>query len=794
MYQDHLVYNISFDIAGLIVVLSVLLIHLLTYRFSSRNNRIFRIFLYVSALTGIMDIATSYTISYSQSVPDYLNIVLLIIYQISAFMASYLGMLFIFSCIGLDSKLHRHIDYAVFLFYGIVILVNTQINLVFTFRNHEYIKGPMFQLSHYISLFFVLQAGVVLLKYRKRFTSQQFIMNAFYVIIPLSAAFIQVHDNYNLMTFFAGSVASLFMVFSLETMDYQVLQETLGELRIALHEVEKAKEGEMQANRAKSEFLARMSHEIRTPINGILGMNSMILKESRNPDVYDYASNIYSAGQGLLSLINDILDISKIESGKMEINTAPYRLRSVVNDCYHMVALRAKDKGLYLKTKVSPDLPSVLLGDEVRIRQIIVNLLNNAIKYTQEGGVTFTVSGRREEREGQDILSLIVSVSDTGIGIHEEDQEKIFKEFRRVDVEKNKNIEGSGLGLRITAQLVELMFGTISVESAYGNGSTFTVTVPQRIKNVEKVGEVDPIQMGRKETFSLGKRCLIAPSLKLLVVDDVALNLKVVAGFLKHSLARIDMVRSGEECLKKVVEEKYHIIFLDHMMPEMDGVETYWKMRTLKDSKNLETPVIMMTANAIIGAREEYLRLGFQDYLSKPVVEDELIGMIAKYVDPALISWVENSSKRGKNDIRKDTSSDKASMPAEKKSAKKSDIEGGEEEEWFSRLDFLDTENALLYCDHNKEFYHELLSAYMTEDRSQAMQGLFEREDWKNYGIQAHSAKSTARIIGATEVSEMAKDLEMAAKSGDIKTIKQEHDGFVKACTELQERLIQALK
>lgn len=398
--------------------------------------------------------------------------------------------------------------------------------------------------------------------------------------------------------------------------------------------IEKEKQQAIYANEAKAQFLANMSHEIRTPINAILGLDQMIIEESSEEDIRGYAMDIRNAGKTLLALINDILDFSKIESGKMEIIPTEYDLASMISDCYNMVNKRAKDKGLEFRIENDKDLPSGLYGDEVRVRQVIINLLTNAVKYTKEGSIVMSVRGRTMD-DGR--LCLCVSVKDTGIGITKEDCAKLFESFQRVDQKKNRNIEGNGLGLAISMQIVKLMNGTIDVESEYGKGSVFRVELPQGIIDDTRLGDLSENINSAKRKEVQEKDMLLAPEGKILVVDDADLNLKVFCGVLSQTKLQIDTAISGKEALDMICEKEYHIIFLDHMMPEMDGIETLHAMKQKKASVNADTPVIMLTANAVAGMRDMYLDEGFTDYLTKPIQLDLLKAIIRKYLPDELI-------------------------------------------------------------------------------------------------------------------------------------------------------------
>lgn len=367
-------------------------------------------------------------------------------------------------------------------------------------------------------------------------------------------------------------------------------------------------------NKAKTVFISNMSHEIRTPINAVLGMNEMIIRETADENIRSYAYDIRNAGKMLLSIINDILDYSKIESGKMEIIPLEYSIETMIRDINNLISVKIKEKDLAFKPEISAKLPSELLGDELRIKQVIVNLLTNAVKYTEKGSITFSMDHVPQE---DDTIGLAVKVSDTGIGMRQEEMDRLFSEFVRLDEQRNHNIEGTGLGMSIAVRLLEQMGSRLMVESEYGKGSTFSFVLPQKVINAAPIGD---LMLSTKKTSVKEESHLsfTAPQAKVLVVDDTKINLSVAKGLLKRTGVQLDCVLSGKECLQILTEKDFDIIFLDHLMPEMDGIETLSHIRNMGE-KYASLPVIALTANVMSGAKERYLNAGFTDFLEKPI-------------------------------------------------------------------------------------------------------------------------------------------------------------------------------
>lgn len=405
-----------------------------------------------------------------------------------------------------------------------------------------------------------------------------------------------------------------------------VLILDMTEVRNNIEEIKRVRIQAEQANEAKSEFLANMSHEIRTPMNAIVGLSDIIMEESKGRKVYSYACDIKSASRNLLALINDILDLSKVEAGKMELVCADYHIKNIVDEVINMMDGAASKRGILLKCEYDMSIPCKYYGDEGRIRQILINLLNNGLKFTKEGYVKLIVGGRTGEDADTEILH--IEVKDTGCGIREEDLGKIFENFSQVDAKRNRTVEGTGLGLSITRHLVELMGGNIRVESVYGEGTTFILEIPQRIVDRRKLAEL-PKEVVREEDEIKPFR---AEDCRVLVVDDNLVNRKVARGFLRPYGFIIDEAESGRKSIECVKATKYDIIFMDHMMPEMDGIEAVQLIRSECGENGTLPVIIALTANAMEGVREMFLENGFQDFITKPLDKKALNEALQKWI------------------------------------------------------------------------------------------------------------------------------------------------------------------
>ncbi|MCR5777297.1 MAG: response regulator [Lachnospiraceae bacterium] len=525
------------------------------------------------------------------------------------------------------------------------------------------------------------------------------------------------------------------------------------------------------ANDAKSQFLSNMSHEIRTPINAVLGMNEMILREAGDENILEYAENIKNAGTMLLGLVNDILDFSKIEAGKLEIIPVEYSLSSLINDIVILNSVKIENKGLFIDLKIDSNLPDALFGDEMRIRQVLINIISNAVKYTEEGGIYFIV--KEISRTDSDV-TIEFRVKDTGIGIKPEDLKKLFSAFERIEEKRNRTIEGTGLGMNIVKNLLKMMGSRLEVESVYGEGSEFCFRIEQPIVSSCPIGNFEQRSNHKDDMDSFVSEPFTAPDAHILVVDDTVMNLKVIKSLLKRTLIQIDTAESGENAIELAKDNHYDIIFMDHRMPAMDGSEAMKIIRELPEdeNKNIGTPIIVLTANTVAGAREKFIEEGFDDYLSKPVNSDILEAIVRHFLKKDLIidgKYTETQRNISENDAKR----------FEKLTGYKSiDVAAG----------IKNSGNADIYAEVLEEF---VISA---QDRINVILSDLMDEDIRDYTIRIHSLKSSARLVGALELSGFAAFLEKCGNENRQRDILEKTPGMLQCYQEVVDIIKEALE
>lgn len=513
----------------------------------------------------------------------------------------------------------------------------------------------------------------------------------------------------------------------------------MTDIKAYINEIKRVRHQAEKASIAKSEFLANMSHEIRTPMNAIIGLNDIIMEECEDTEIYAHAKDAQSAAKNLLTIINDILDLSKVESGKMELINVNYYLKVILDEIIGMMDMAASQKGLLLKYECDETIPCRYCGDDGRIKQILINILSNAIKFTKKGYVRAYVTGKPGKNAEEELITFCVE--DTGCGIREEDLDKIFKDFRQVDSKRNRSVEGTGLGLAIVKHLVELMEGKIQVESTYGKGTMVTITIPQKIVDSRPISEMQEIPQTEQKIVDM----FTAPGVKALIVDDNVINRKVARGFLKNYDFELTEAESGPEAIELVRSVRYDIIFMDHMMPGMDGIEAAEIIR--KDcGENGVTPVIVaLTANAMEGMREHFLKHGFQDFIAKPLDR--------KALNQLLLRWIPEKYRRTEG--------------------KKEEVKRLNPEAF--QIEGVDMDAAMQYYSGDADGYYDLLELFCVDGKRKVdlLRELVE-SDILRYQIEVHGLKSGSANIGALGVSEMAREQENAAARGDREFISEQ--------------------
>ena len=754
------IYGYIISIRGQIGCMCILLYIAWTY-FSVRRrdtvaHRLFSVLIIVSIIDLIFDVITVYTVNHAEEVPLVINRLVHVI-----FVASLTTILFV---IYMYIRTLAYNEFK-FKYHWLIPLIASCTAVALLPFGYEvsiygnYSSGPFLTVAFVCAYTYFFLGLILLIRKHKQLEKKSFYAIAISLFTMMSVTVIQGIFKELLITSIAVTIINVALFYTVESPDA---------LLIEMLEDERKKAD--SANQAKSLFLAQMSHEIRTPINAILGMNEMILR-SADKEVREYSVNINEAGKTLLALINSILDFSKIEDGKMEILKVAYDTSSVINNLVHSISGRAASKGLDFVLDVDPDLPATLIGDDVRITQIIMNLLTNAVKYTDRGSVKLSV--KETGREGRNI-NLYIAVEDTGIGIKQENIGQLFASFQRIEEERNRNIEGTGLGIAIVSRLLGMMDSHLEVKSEYEVGSTFSFRLTQQIEDDTPIGDInkrmeDSLQ---QPVFNVGFK---APGARVLVVDDNFMNLKVAGNLLSLYEITPDFASGGVEAIEKMQQNHYDIVCMDHMMPQMDGIETFNKLKE-KDLIPSDTIMLMMTANAVVGAKEDYLKVGFTDYISKPIELERMEEKLRMYLPGSMI---QNKEKQEDNVSGDDfevlefeafegSSEDEDLADEDKGTLLKNGLE----------LIGIDYDAGMRYCTQSLSFYEEILNDFVKsfDEKSKDMNSAYEIGDMDRYAIVAHSIKSTSKMIGANELSGKAREQEFFAKDKDTASVIDNHE------------------
>ena len=654
-----LIRNIDFLITAVIISVILLVTSNLRYKRVSKANKSFTGSLVLMLICCLIEILVTVTRTYPSVFPPFVMHIMRSSYSVANGMLA----LFVYRYARSYSEsfeTHKNwadiSTYVAAIIYSIISIIDIPTGIVTWFQEDgTYVHGPLYIVTYAGVGIVMLSALVATIKDRKYYTKSQFVsINILFSITAVCTVVEILIESRHLLIMFGITIGLLIVFTSLETPDYakavaakNEAVEAKNEAVEAKNEAEKAKYEAEMANNAKSDFLARMSHEIRTPMNAIMGMNEMIINSTNEEQTKIYSVDAYNAAHNLLDIINEILDFSRIESGKLNLLYDKYSLTTILRDIWVINRAKCEEKGLEIKFDIDPKLNDSYYGDMGRLRQILINLLTNAIKYTDEGKVTLRVSlcddGDAEyfapEMAGSENsasnnpettpVRVKYEIIDTGRGIKDEDRNRLYEAFTRIEEHRSTSITGTGLGINITTSLLNLMGSGLEVESEYGKGSTFYFVLTQDSVGDEKVGRYETVEL-QEVVLTDSKVCVAGK--RVLCVDDTSLNLKVFRAFLKGTDLEIDLAESAKDALVLTLKNKYDLIFMDYLMPEIDGVQCFNMIKNQEGGLNHDTPEIVLTANAIKGAEEKYKEMGFVDSCFKPYTKDDLTKVINKYL------------------------------------------------------------------------------------------------------------------------------------------------------------------
>lgn len=712
---------IRMEMACFLVVAFMAIMYFSAKREKNKLHNVFSCFLIVSMLHLILDATTIYTVNHLDNIPRWANDIFHRLFIGSMLLLFFLVYRYILLLVEDESEqiLQRSPRSKVILVLAEIGAFVLPIDYMRTeMGNYSY--GPAANTTYGCIALYVIFTIIVLCRYWKQLHVKKKVAICTALTVLISVSVYQAFHPLALISGMGIMLIGLAFYLTLENPDIQLVNQVQEEKR-------KAEE----ANKAKSTFLSHVSHEIRTPMNAIVGMSDIMLRTDLSEEQKGYLSNIKNSGHALVSIINDILDISKIEAGKMELMEEVYELRPLLDDIRMIIENRIGKKPIKLLYEIDQEIPTFIYGDSLRIRQIIINLLNNAVKFTERGHIKLTVKLKSKVAEE---MSLYVSVSDTGQGIQKEDLHRLFEAFEQADTKRNRGKEGTGLGLSISSQLISLMGGQLEVKSEYGRGSEFFFTIHQ--KTVSK--DMEPV---KEESLLFS-----APQAQILVVEDNEINRNVAVGLLEPLGIKIDLAENGKEALSMIPVKKYDLIFMDHMMPIMDGEEAIRRLRQSEDPYCQSVPVIAFTANAMKETEILLKNAGMNDFLAKPIEYETLCKMIRKWLPKELIQEVKASTKE-KNNHRQTTT---------------------------QTLKGINITEGIRYSG-SEELWKQMMGNFYTliDAKTLKLQKCLDDGMLKDFIIEVHALKSSSRVIGASELSTCFSELEALGNAGEEKKIQE---------------------